>query len=257
MYLFKGICMPSSVSCAYFFKDPPLVSTPPRYGFLRPLGSGVGGEVFLAKKDDGVMVAVKRMFPGGTHSAEAALRKSQLINHPNVVHAIETYKAFDSEGRLRDHLVLEFVEGDVVARLPKWYLPKQQVLRYARDFLDAITTGYQRGLAYVDLTTFNIMVNSEKVVIIDLRGFEYVNDGMMCQRETSDDWLNSVLEASSEILKMGKWDHDELIGVLQSLADVVRSSPKEPWRQQPISAAPSEKMVACLNAMDQKLKEWS
>ena len=182
-----------------------------------------------------------------------SFRKSQLIDHPNVVRAIDTYKALDSEGRLRDYLVLQFVEGDVLGRIPSDSIAKQQALSYAWAFLDAITTSYRRGLAYVDLTTMNIMINSEKIVIIDLRGFEYVNDGTLCRMESVEQWLDSVLEIASEILKRGKWEHDEFEKVLSSLADVVRTFTAAPWCGRPLSEASADKVLDCLNAMSQKL----
>ena len=248
MDVFSGISSTSSP-----VKTSSAEASPPRYEFLRLLGQGVSGEVFLVKRDDGSMVAVKRLFPGEMGRAQVSLRKSQLINHPNVVRAIETYQAPDSEGTLRDHLVLEFVEGDTLAQTPVGFAAKKQDLRYALEFLDAIMTAYRCGLAYVDLTTFNIMVNSERVVVIDLKGFEYVHDGMLCRMETAEQWLYSVLEVTSEILKRGRWEQEELQRVLADLTGVIRDGTEASWHHGPLSEAPADMVLGRLNAMSQKL----
>ena len=54
----------ASLALSFLLFSSLLLSSPPRYELLGLLGGGSTGEVFLAKRDDGATVAVKRLFPG-------------------------------------------------------------------------------------------------------------------------------------------------------------------------------------------------
>jgi len=93
-------------------------------------------------------------------------REAQAIaalNHPNIctLHDIGQQDGID-------YLVMEYVEGETLAeRLTRGPLPLDQVLRYAREIVDALDKAHRKGITHRDLKPGNIMLTASGSKLLD------------------------------------------------------------------------------------------
>ena len=67
-----------------------------------------------------------------------------------------------------DYLVMEYLEGETLAeRLKKGPLPLDQVLRYADELADALTTAHRQSFTHRDIKPGNIMLTKEGSKLLD------------------------------------------------------------------------------------------
>ena len=163
------------------------MSSPPlprlrRFELLAELGRGVTGVTYRARARvavgglaSGDLVALKILHPHlvlAEQARKAFLREARVgmqVRHPNLVrvHAVEEVQRRD--GRLL-YLVLEFIEGQTVReRLNEHVLPGEPALRtYARQVAGALRALHEAGLLHLDVKPENLMVQPERVVLMDL-----------------------------------------------------------------------------------------
>ncbi|MCE9560727.1 MAG: protein kinase [Planctomycetes bacterium] len=134
----------------------------PGYRFIRELGRGNMGIVYLAKREkDGLDVAVKTIDPAQasnpTVTAQFLSEAKTLgqFNHPNIVKFYETGEA----GGLL-YFVMEHVSGTDVAKVlqerPRVEL--RTAIRLAIQVLDALAHAHARGLVHRDIKPANILL---------------------------------------------------------------------------------------------------
>lgn len=137
------------------------------FDFLRVLGQGSFGKVFLVNKNNGS--------DKGTLYALKVLRKAQLkvrdrertkmersiliqIDHPFIV---KVYYAFQTEGKL--YLALDFVNGgDLFTRLSKEFMFMEEDVRfYLAELVLALGHVHGLGIIYRDLKPENILLGAD------------------------------------------------------------------------------------------------
>src|SRR5437763_2797008 len=94
---------------------------------------------------------------------EREARAISALNHPHIctLHDIGHQDGID-------YLVMEYVEGETLAdRLGKGLLRPDQVLRYAIQIADALTTAHRHGVIHRDLKPGNIMLTKSGAKLID------------------------------------------------------------------------------------------
>jgi serine/threonine protein kinase len=134
------------------------------YEIVSLLGAGGMGEVYLARDTRlNRMVAIKtlptdKLGDAGRkrrfiHEAQAA----SALNHPNIV---TIYDIASEEGN--DFLVMEYVRGKTMGQLiPPRGMRLDELLRYAVQTAEALTTAHAAGIVHRDLKPGNIMVTTE------------------------------------------------------------------------------------------------
>ncbi|MDI2131533.1 serine/threonine protein kinase [Yinghuangia seranimata] len=146
-----------------------------RYRLLRHLGSGSMGEVWLA--EDPVLerrVAIKVLIPallddpGFAERFRAEARTLARLAHPNVV-AVHDFGDGSHGGRPVAYLVMEYVEGDTLARLLARTGPLDAVaaLELAAGVLDALGEAHAAGIVHRDIKPANLMLCEDRVVVTD------------------------------------------------------------------------------------------
>lgn len=137
-----------------------------RYRFVRPLGAGGMGNVYLA--DDVLLVrpvAVKTIRPelSGNTEVRARIRREYRMHaaigaHP---HIITLYDTVEENGHI--YLVMEYFAGETLShRLSAAAgfscMPLDQVLGIIRQLLQALRCIHDRGIVHRDIKTSNILL---------------------------------------------------------------------------------------------------
>ncbi|MDX2193747.1 MAG: serine/threonine-protein kinase [Gemmatimonadales bacterium] len=140
-----------------------------RYAVERELGRGGAARVFLARGADGVPVALKVLHPElqASVTAERFLREVRVLNqidHPLVTRVLDS--------GMQDYFVfyvMPFEEGDTLRaaldRSP--IMPLPQVLRLARDLLDALGAAHRHEIVHRDVKPENILLAPRGAVLLD------------------------------------------------------------------------------------------
>jgi eukaryotic-like serine/threonine-protein kinase len=134
------------------------------YRIVRELGSGGMGEVWLARRDDGLYegeVAIKTLHPFFAHGAmrDRFLREAQLLGkltHPNIARLLDAGVA---DGVV--YLVLEYVRGEALDR----YCDERKLgvdarLKLFGDVCAAVAHAHANLVVHRDIKPSNILVTS-------------------------------------------------------------------------------------------------
>ncbi|MFE5812052.1 serine/threonine-protein kinase [Streptomyces sp. NPDC056479] len=150
-----------------------------RYRLLKRLGSGGGGDVWLAEDEElRVRVAVKeidvpneRTGPGGDDPAgrgrKEALKAAQLREHPNVITVYDVVEDDD-----RPWIVMEYLPGtrDLRAAVKeRGALPSDEVAGIGAAALDALCAGHRLGIIHRDVKPSNILLAPDRSGAADRR----------------------------------------------------------------------------------------
>ena len=151
---------------------PPELANYPKYRFVRELGRGGMGVVYLAEQT--LMdrrVAVKVINPGVLDHPDALprfhaeVRAAAKLDHPNIV------RAYDAEQVGGLHLlVMEFVEGTNLADLVqrKGPLPIAHACHFIRQAALGLRHAFEQGMIHRDIKPHNLMVTPKgQVKILD------------------------------------------------------------------------------------------
>ncbi len=133
-----------------------------KYEILKELGRGGMGDVFQARSDIGLIVAIKVLpdyyaqDPERLSRFESEARKVAQLQHPNIagIHSRE----FEDGWRF---LVLEYVEGETLeGRLVRGPLPLREALTIFQQIADALAATHQKDIVHRDLKPSNIMLTT-------------------------------------------------------------------------------------------------
>jgi serine/threonine protein kinase/tetratricopeptide (TPR) repeat protein len=134
-----------------------------------PLGSGGMGEVWLARRNDGLFeapVALKLLHPmlGATAMRDRFIREGRILgqlSHPKIARLLD---AGSLPGN-RLYLAIEYVQGE---RIDRWCdrrrLPLRERLRLFRDVCDAVAHAHTRLVVHRDLKPSNILVSEDGAI---------------------------------------------------------------------------------------------
>ncbi|MGW6907182.1 protein kinase domain-containing protein [Streptomyces sp. NPDC054940] len=149
-----------------------------RYRLGQRLGSGGGGDVWLAEDEElRVRVAVKEIDvprePKGSGDESAdrgrkeALKAAQLREHPNV---ITVYDVVEDDGR--PWIVMEYLQGTRDLRAvvnERGSLPSDEVAGIGVAALDALCAGHRLGIIHRDVKPSNILLAPDHSGVADRR----------------------------------------------------------------------------------------
>jgi Tol biopolymer transport system component len=137
------------------------------YRIIGPLGSGGMGEVFRAHDTKlGRDVAIKLLPAAAAQDTAARARFERearmlaALHHP---HIATIFGVEDAGGT--PALVMELVDGQTLdERISGGPLPASQVIRIARQIVDALDAAHEKGIVHRDLKPSNIKLTSDETV---------------------------------------------------------------------------------------------
>jgi Tol biopolymer transport system component len=140
------------------------------YGIETHLGAGGMGEVYRAKdKRLNRTVALKVLpqrladTPGLRQRLEREAKVISSLNHPHICTLFDIGRQADV-----DYLVMEFLEGDTLARrLEKGALPLPELLEFAVQIASALAAAHAGGIVHRDLKPGNIMLTKSGAKLLD------------------------------------------------------------------------------------------
>ena len=174
-----------------------------RYEFIRVLGTGGTGTVYLAgdlllKRQ----VAVKTILPALADNSEVRRRLDRECRlhaaigvHPNIV---TLYDKIENEGRI--YLVMEYIQGEVLADLLSGKPDGNRVvstvdntISLVRQILSAIGCIHEHGILHRDIKTSNILVQQQVEGIIPAK----LMDFGIARQEDKEETLARVKQLDS------------------------------------------------------------
>jgi hypothetical protein len=161
----KGATPNTARKAPLFMKDGPLPAPIPGYTFLKRLGQGGMGEVFLAKQESlDRNVAIKLLPPEFSkdktyvQSFMKEARSAGKVTHENIMGSIDV-----GESNGRYFFVMEYVQGETLFRLIKQQktIPEAKALDIARQVARGLRHAFAQGLIHRDIKPQNILITPE------------------------------------------------------------------------------------------------
>ena len=140
------------------------------YAIEAHLGTGGMGEVYRAKdkrlhRTVALKVLPQRLadIPGVRERLEREARVISSLNHPHIC----TLYDIGRQGAI-DYLVMEFLEGETLARrLKRGALPLSTLLEFAIQIASALAAAHAAGIVHRDLKPGNIMLTKSGAKLLD------------------------------------------------------------------------------------------
>lgn len=137
------------------------------YRFIKELGSGGMGEVYLAEDTRlGRQVAIKLLPASYQYDPErrtrflAEARATSALRSP---HIAAIYDIGEHEGSM--YIVMEYVEGELLSdRLRRGPLVIREAIDIAAQIADALSEAHSMGIVHCDVKASNLMVNERGLV---------------------------------------------------------------------------------------------
>ncbi len=203
---------------------PPRKPRHPRYSILRRLGHGGAGSVYLARDliDDGREVALKV-----SHldvAPEQILREFRILRelrHPSIARAHD-FGRLPGDGRT--YFTLEYVEGaSLEKRLSELRSRARggQLAEFLEPFveiLSALAYLHRKGLLHLDLKPANVIINGDRVTLIDFGLFENAHLDSSRQRRGTPRYVapevleGAPVDARADLYSFGVTLHRALTG---------------------------------------------
>ena len=148
-----------------------------RYHFVKLLGEGGFGKVFLAKEDhSGLVVAIKQLNNKDKEKQEAIIYEMQMIarfNHPNIV----TYKHnFIQDGLL--FIVMEHcASGSLRDLMKKERLPSELVFKWMATLTETLQFVHEKQIIHHDIKPDNILITENGTIKISDFGIANTGGG--------------------------------------------------------------------------------
>jgi serine/threonine protein kinase len=160
-----------------------------KYPFIKELGKGSYGSVFLSKNSQDQLVAVKQyaitdqafinvLGEAGISTdefvhllAQKELQIGQIADHPNIVKVREVYFEHSTA-----YIVMDYVEGHTFCYSKKY--PLESRLIFMQQLLSAFEHLLLNNIIIDDLWSDNIIISQNEtcLILIDLGGYEFIDD---------------------------------------------------------------------------------
>lgn len=155
-----------------------------KYQIVKEIGKGTSGKVFLCKSRHGEIYAAKQYIVNFKEHLEQhgisvkdfiknlagkELEIGQLTDHPNIVKIHEVIFEDDTA-----FVIMDYIEGKPLDRYGSY--THEMRLLFMRQFLSAVEHLLLRNIIPDDLWRENILISKERLVLIDLSGYDYIND---------------------------------------------------------------------------------
>ena len=232
------------------------------YRLIEQIGAGGMGEVWKAEDTRlGRIVAIKILPPSVAADAEATARlrrearTAAQLNHPNIatIHSIE-----EAEGRL--FIVMEFVDGEPLAKLIKRGISEAELCRIGRSVADALAEAHTKGIIHRDIKPDNVIVSGSRVKVLDFGIAKQVGltastaeattatfmtqQGMIVgtiHYMSPEQALGKSLDPRTDIFSLGVVLYEGATGrlpfhgetVTDTMTQIIRDEPREPLRVNP------------------------
>ncbi len=165
------------------------------YTIVKPIGSGGMGQVYLAKRNDGLIeqqVAIKFLHPAlyQLNSTQTLLNEAQALaslNHPNIATVLDVVKMPD--GII--YMVMEYIEGCTLTEyLAKNNLSVKEKLNLFLTIADAVQEAHSQRIIHADIKASNILINHKNhPQLIDFGIMQFVGS----KEEKSNTFINQYL----------------------------------------------------------------
>lgn len=157
------------------------------YTFIKQVGKGTYSTVFLAENNFGEQVVIKQyaindqqmidLFKKNGINSDAFIQQlaqqeekvGRLTNHPNIVKVRKVY-CEDSTA----YIVMDYVKGQSVTSFHDYSLKMRTVLM--QQLLSAMEHLLTRNVIIDDLWSGNILIDNDHLTLIDLGGFQVIDD---------------------------------------------------------------------------------
>jgi len=165
------------------------------YTIVKPIGSGGMGQVYLAKRNDGLIeqqVAIKFLHPAlyQLNSTQTLLNEAQALaslNHPNIATILDVVKMPD--GLI--YMVMEYIEGCTLTEyLAKNDLSIREKLNLFLTIADAVQEAHSQRIIHADIKASNILINHKnQPQLIDFGIMQFVGN----KEEKANTFINQYL----------------------------------------------------------------
>jgi len=212
------------------------------YQVIEKLGEGLFAEIYVAEDLNGKRFALKfykenSAFSESLHLVgEREFLRGQQLNHPNIIKSFDYFTPSNDSSNI---LVLQFVEGKTYSKLDKGILAKEQSIKNAINFCNAIRYALTLDLVNLDIHDRNVMLDdNENIIIIDLASFftlEEVTNISLAQNELQH-WnqefdigkfyvmyFEKVADFCTDILLKANFLRDEKINIKIEIKKIVWS----------------------------------
>ncbi len=136
------------------------------YQYIKGLGEGAFGKVFLAKEDHSEkLVAIKEFKSANSYQQKSILQEIQTISRFHREHIVGYMTNFTQDGKF--FLVLEYCEqGDLwnVSRSQK--LNNKNIINYVRDVANEIHFLHKKNIIHRDIKPANLLLSKSGVIKI-------------------------------------------------------------------------------------------
>ncbi len=159
-----------------------------RYHLIERLGSGVTGDVYLAKHPVlGVRFAVKVLgedYSDDVNATQRLKHEAELVsklNHPNIVSTVD----FGETDDRRFYLIMEYVHGHSLKkelrRLDPSLMPLKRVLNLLKQLCHGLTTAHDTGVIHRAIKPANVLLcvspsGDEQVKLVDFGMAKTISD---------------------------------------------------------------------------------
>jgi tetratricopeptide (TPR) repeat protein len=137
------------------------------YVLERRLGGGGFGEVWLARDQDGSMVAVK-VLHGQYQSSEVAKLRAEieLLAAAASARSPHILRVLGGGDQPSPHVVMEYIQGVDLGREigQRGALPVHEVMRIAESIADALAALQQAGIIHRDVKPANVMIDAQGTI---------------------------------------------------------------------------------------------
>ena len=147
------------------------------YTIINLIGEGAFGKVYAAKDTSGTVYAIK-CYKNISDKRSFYLdpkREYDIgreLNHANIIRSYEYFSGLTPKGKTVQYLVLQYVDGKQLYRLPKKCMKVKEVLNAFDQLLSALIHAISYDRIYLDLHYGNLMLNkSYELMMIDLASF--------------------------------------------------------------------------------------
>ena len=166
------------------------------YEIIKELGRGGMGDVFQARSDIGLPVAIKVLpdyyaqDPERVSRFESEARKMAQLKHPNIagIHGREVEDGWR-------FLVLEYVEGETLeARLERGALTVREAVPIFSQIADALSVTHRKDIVHRDLKPSNIMLTpTGQVKLLDFGIAKHFRHEETASQQLVDDSMLTTL----------------------------------------------------------------
>ena len=153
-------------------KSPEQGQSPMQVTFIRKIGSGAYGDVWLGQDSLDRLVAVKFLNPdlARFHDLVQDAKALSRLDHDNVVrvYSVENLARPDNDAVPQAAVVMEYVDGDKLkSRLDAGLLSSEEVERIGTGLIAGLVAMHAAGVVHEDLHAENVLVSDHAVKIID------------------------------------------------------------------------------------------